>query len=132
MGVHETFNIAQGEGPESLGYDVSVEAAGVAASLQTVLEATRRGGTVVQLGILPRDAVSISLSELGLRELTVFGSQRFETELDEAVELLAGHPFLAQVISHDYLINEAEEAFAMALDSAASSKVLIKVGALEA
>jgi L-idonate 5-dehydrogenase len=132
MGVEETFNILQGEGPESLGYDVSVEAAGAAASLQTVLDATRRGGTVVQLGILPRDAVSISLSELGLRELTVFGSQRFETELDEAVELLAEQSFLAQVISHDFPLQEAEKAFAMALDSAASSKVLIKVGTHEA
>lgn len=63
---------------------------------------------MVQLGILPRDAVLISLSEPGLRELTVFGSQRFETELDEAVELLAGHPFLAQVISHEYPLVEAE------------------------
>jgi L-idonate 5-dehydrogenase len=132
MGVDQTFNIAQGEGPESLGYDLSVEAAGAAASLQTVLHATRRGGTVVQLGILPRDSVSISLSELGLRELTVFGSQRFETELDEAVELLAEHPFLAQIISHDFPLDDAKTAFAMALDSAASSKVLIKVGAFEA
>ncbi|WP_262495369.1 zinc-binding dehydrogenase [Paeniglutamicibacter gangotriensis] len=109
-----------------------MEAAGAAASLQTMLDATRRGGTVVQLGILPRDAVSISLSELGLRELTVFGSQRFETELDEAVELLAEHKFLAEVISHDFPLAEAEAAFAMALDSTASSKVVIKVGALEA
>ncbi|MBV1777670.1 L-idonate 5-dehydrogenase [Paeniglutamicibacter sp. ABSL32-1] len=132
MSVDETFNILQGEGPESLDYDVSVEAAGAAASLQTVLDATRRGGTVVQLGILPRDAVSISLSELGLRELTVFGSQRFETELDEAVELLAEHTFLAQVISHDYALHEAAAAFTMALDSAASSKVLIKVADLRA
>lgn len=132
MGVDETFNIRQGEGPESLGCDESVEAAGAVASLQVVLDATRRGGAVVQLGILPRDAVSISLSELGLRELTVFGSQRFETELDEAVELLAEHKFLAEVIRHDLPLAEAGAAFAMALDSAASSKVLIKVGALEA
>lgn len=127
IGVEETFNILHGDGPEKLGYDVSVEAAGAAASLQVVLDATRRGGTVVQLGILPRDAVSISLSELGLRELTVFGSQRFETELDEAVELLAEHPVLAQVISHDFPLHEAQAAFTMALDSAASSKILIKV-----
>ncbi|GAA3326075.1 zinc-binding dehydrogenase [Paeniglutamicibacter sulfureus] len=132
VGVDETFNILQGAGPGSLGHDVSVEAAGAAASLQTVLDATRRGGTVVQREILPKDKVSISLSELGLRELTVFGSQLFETELDEAVELLAGHPFLAQIISHDFPLHEAEAAFAMALDSAASSKVVIKVGALEA
>lgn len=46
MGVDETFNILQGEGPESFGFDVSVEAAGYDASLQAVLDATRRGGTV--------------------------------------------------------------------------------------
>lgn len=85
----------------------------------------------MQPGILPKDKISISLSELGLRELTVFGSQRFETELDEAVELLVEHPFLAQVISHDLLLHEAEASFAMALDAAATSKILIKVGALE-
>lgn len=107
LDVDETFNILQGEGPESLGYDVS---------LQTVPDATRRWGTVVQLGILPKDKVFISPSELSLRELTVFGSQRFETELDEAVELLAEHPVLVEVISQDFQFHEAEEAFAMALD----------------
>lgn len=86
----------------------------------------------MQQGILPRDAVSISLSELGLRELTVFGSQRFETELGETVELLVEHSFLAQVIIHDYPLDDAEAAFSMAQNSAVSSTVLIKVGAFEA
>lgn len=71
MGIDETFNILLGEGREWRGYAVS---------LQAVPDATRRGGAVVQLGILPPDAASISLSVLILRELTVFGSQRFEED----------------------------------------------------
>lgn len=86
----------------------------------------------MQLGVLPRVSVSISISELGLGEGTGIGSQCFETELDEAPELLAEHPYLALVISRDYPTQEAEAVFAMALDLIDPSKILVKVGALGA
>lgn len=127
LGVDETLNIAAGDKPQSMGFDIGIEAAGVLPSLQTVLDGVRRAGSVVQLGILPRDPAPIGLSELGLRELTVYGSQRFETELDEAIELLSAHPELEHVISHVFELPEAVAAFEMAADSAQSSKVLIRL-----
>ncbi len=128
LGVDETLNVADGDKPETMGYDIGIEAAGVLPSLQTVIDAVRRAGSVLQLGILPRDPGSIALSEIGLRELTVYGSQRFETELDEALELLVAHPQLEQVISHVFDLDRAQQAFEMAADSAQSSKVLIHLG----
>jgi len=127
LGVDETLNVGAGDRPETMGYDIGIEAAGVMPSLQTVLDAVRRAGSVLQLGILPRDPGSIALSEIGLRELTVYGSQRFETELDEALELLVAHPQLEQVISHVFDLERAQQAFEMAADSAQSSKVLIQL-----
>jgi len=128
LGVDETLNVADGDKPETMGYDIGIEAAGVLPSLQTVIDAVRRAGSVLQLGILPRDPGSIALSEIGLRELTVYGSQRFETELDEALQLLVAHPQLEQVISHVFDLDQAQQAFEMAADSAQSSKVLIQLG----
>jgi len=127
LGIDATLNVGAGEKPETMGFDIGVEAAGVMPSLQTVLDAVRRAGSVLQLGILPRDPGSIALSEIGLRELTVYGSQRFETELDEALELLVAHPQLEQVISHVFDLDRALQAFEMAADSAQSSKVLIQL-----
>lgn len=127
LGVDETLNIAAGEKPQSMGYDIGIEAAGVLPSLHTVLDAVRRAGSVVQLGILPRDPAPIGLAELGLRELTVYGSQRFETELEEAIELLSSHPELEHVISHVFELTEAVAGFEMAANSALSSKVLIQL-----
>ncbi|MFJ2621193.1 L-idonate 5-dehydrogenase [Glutamicibacter sp. NPDC087344] len=125
LGADELINIAEGQAPSDAGFDIGIEAAGAPRSLQTVLGAVRRAGSVVQLGILPRDPSPVGLAELGLRELTVYGSQRFETELDEAIELLAAHPELEQVISHVFELEDAVSAFEMAADSAKSSKVLI-------
>lgn len=127
LGLDETINIREGQAPLTMGFDIGIEAAGALPSLQTVLDAVRRGGSVVQLGILPKDPAPIGLAELGLRELTVYGSQRFETELDESIELLATHPELSEVISHVFDIDQAVEAFEMAADSAQSSKVLIRL-----
>ena len=128
LGVDETLDASRGAKPESMGFDLGIEAAGAVASLQTVLDAVRRAGSVLQLGILPRDPAPVGLSEIGLRELAVYGSQRFETELDEALELLVAHPELEHAISHVFDLDQAIEAFEVAADSATSSKVLIRFG----
>jgi len=112
--------------PES--FDLAVEAAGAVPSLATCLEAVRRGGAVLQLGILPAGPLPVPLAGMIAKELTLLGSQRFDVELDGAIELLAASPELDRVVSDIYAIDDAADAFQRAADSSRSAKVVIAVG----
>jgi L-idonate 5-dehydrogenase len=109
------------------GYDITVECAGAVPSLAACLAAARPGGAIVQLGILPAGDLPVPLAGLVSRELTLYGSQRFDIELDEAIRLLAAHPELDAVISHEFPLNRIAEAFATSADSRTSTKVLVNV-----
>ena len=61
------------------------EASGAAGALGSVLHATARGGTLVQVGNLPGTAVSAVLGDLVTREITWIGSYRFIDEITDAV-----------------------------------------------
>lgn len=106
-------------------FDVVIEASGAPAALNTALRAVRDGGTVVQLGILPPGPCPVDLGQLITREVTLRGSQRFDVELDAAVELLAHAPELDAIITHVFEPEKAAEAFEMAADSSRSCKVLL-------
>jgi L-idonate 5-dehydrogenase len=68
-------------GPES--FDVVIEASGSPRAFEAALTAVRRGGTVVQLGMLPSGPLEVPLAVLVSHEVTLHGSQRFEIELDD-------------------------------------------------
>jgi len=110
-------------------FDVVIEASGSPAALNTALKAVRDGGTVVQLGILPPGPHAIDLGQLITREVTLRGSQRFDVELDAAVELLSRAPELDAIITHVFAPDEFAEAFETAADSSRSCKVLLDFSA---
>ncbi len=127
IGAHDTYNVSQAEVPANESYDIVIEASGSTAGLTVALRSVRRGGTVVQLGILPSGKLPIEASMIVAKEITFAGSQRFLGELDEALELLTHHPDLAAVISHTIPLEESQRAFELAADSSASSKVVISI-----
>lgn len=108
-------------------YDIVVEAAGVVASLSTALRVVRRGGAILQLGILPAGELTLQLASLVSKEVTLQGTQRFDSELDEAIELLTEEPRIEQAISHEYPLEDAVEAFRHAADAARSAKVILRI-----
>lgn len=127
VGADATVNLATEELPEAA-FDVVVEAAGVVPSLVAAIRAVRAGGAILQLGILPAGPQPIPVSELVGKEVALFGTQRFDLELDAAVELLAADPGLAAVVTDVFGIDDAAAAFARAADSSQSSKTVLAVG----
>lgn len=112
--------------PES-SVDIAIEATGVPAALANAIAATRPGGRIVQLGMLPRDPRPLSLSALVTKELRLFGSHRFLGELDAAVQLLASTPNAARIVTTVIPFAQAALAFEAVTDPAVVGKVAIAV-----
>jgi L-idonate 5-dehydrogenase len=126
LGVHDTIQIGAKKIPSSH-FDVVLECTGVPVALTSGLDATRRAGVVVLVGIPLNEARPVNLSPLVSRELQLRGTMRFNDEIDNAVRLLDANPDLERVITHEYPADQAVEAFATAKDSETSGKVLISL-----
>lgn len=113
------------EAPSSA--DVVIEASGVPAALESAVAVARPGGTIVQLGMLPRDARPLSLSGLVTKELHLIGTHRFAGELDQALRLLQAAPEAAGIVSTARPLDEVSEAFDALADPAVSGKVVVDV-----
>ncbi|MEW2285805.1 L-idonate 5-dehydrogenase [Streptomyces sp. NPDC047841] len=106
--------------------DVAVEASGVAAGLDTCLRRVRRGGVVVQLGMLPAGRTPFAGNLMVSREIEVRGAFRFAAEFDDALELLAARGEFVGLVSAVVPVREAESAFVLAADRERSCKVLLE------
>ncbi len=106
--------------------DVAVEASGVAAGLDTCLRLVRRGGVVVQLGMLPAGRTPFAGNLVVSREIELRGAFRFDGEFDDALELLAARGEFDGLVSAVVPVREAESAFALASDRERSCKVLLE------
>ncbi|WP_406009882.1 L-idonate 5-dehydrogenase [Streptomyces sp. NBC_00637] len=124
--------LVQAEDPADPGWpsevDVAVEASGVAAGLDSCLRLVRRGGVVVQLGMLPPGRSPFAGNLVVSREIELRGAFRFDTEFDAALRLLAAEPAFDALISAVVPVRDAESAFALAADRARSCKVLLDFG----
>ncbi|WP_369388271.1 L-idonate 5-dehydrogenase [Streptomyces sp. CG1] len=106
--------------------DVAVEASGVAAGLDTCLRRVRRGGVVVQLGMLPPGLSPFAGNLVVSREIELRGAFRFDAEFDDALELLAAQGEFDGLISAVVPVREAESGFELAADRGRSCKVLLE------
>ncbi len=127
VGAHVALRVGTDPVPQER-FDIVIEAAGAVPSLRTALDAARRGGAVVQLGMLPKGELPIPMSDVITKELSLHGSQRFDVELDEAIAILAATPALDAVVTDVFPVSEAADAFSRAADSRASTKTLISFG----
>ncbi|MGW1212299.1 L-idonate 5-dehydrogenase [Streptomyces sp. NPDC002499] len=125
--------LVRADDPDDAGWpdevDVAVEASGVAAGLETCLRLVRRGGVVVQLGMLPPGPSPFAGNLVVSREIELRGAFRFDGEFDEALRLLAAEPAFDALVSAVVPVREAESAFELAADRARSCKVLLDFGA---
>ncbi len=63
------------------------------------------------------------------RELTLVGSFRFADEIDAVIDALAdGSLVVDAVLTHEFPVEQALDAFAVAGDASRSSKVLLSFG----
>jgi L-idonate 5-dehydrogenase len=125
--------LVRADDPDDSGWaaevDVAVEASGVAAGLDTCLRLVRRGGVVVQLGMLPPGQSPFAGNLVVSREIELRGAFRFDAEFDGALGLLALEPAFDALVSAVVPVREAESAFALAADRSRSCKVLLDFGA---
>jgi L-iditol 2-dehydrogenase/L-idonate 5-dehydrogenase len=81
------------------------------------------------VGLLPTGPQPVLISLAITRELDLRGSFRFNDEIDEVITALAdGTLNIGPVITHDYPVTNALEAFDTARNSAQSGKVLLNFG----
>lgn len=111
----------------TIAYDFVFECSGVAVAVSTALQAVRRAGTVVQVGMTPNAPIGVNLAPFVSKEVTFRGTFRFDDEIDEAVELLAGTAELASIVTHVIGADEIERAFEVARDSQSSGKVVVSL-----
>lgn len=124
LGASSGFLVGTDEIPAA-SFDVVFECSGVGVSLTAAVRAVARAGMVVQVGMLPDAEISVNLAPLLAKEVTLRGAFRFDTEIDEAITLLAADDSFDAVISHVIPADHAVSAFATARDAAASAKVLL-------
>ena len=108
-------------------FDVSFEASGHPSGLSGALEYTAPGGTVVQVGMLPRGDSPAPLNQIVAKELRLVGTFRFDREYAMAVELLiSGRIDVTPMLTHEFTFAELSEAFATASDKRRSMKVSLR------
>nr|WP_076388467.1 L-idonate 5-dehydrogenase [Vaginimicrobium propionicum] len=126
MGADDLVHLAAGD-KLPVGVEISFEASGAPQAIGDVLLATRRGGTVIQVGNLPGKETPISLGQLVTREINYLGSYRFIDEITDALEMLKDVD-VSPLMTHEFDLADAVEAFRVAADrSTGSSKVMLKL-----
>lgn len=110
------------------GADITVEAAGAAASIDTSLRLTRKGGTVVQLG-LAEGPITVDYSQISFREINVVGSFAHRwSSFDTALKLMSGNVIdVRPLISAVMPLTEGLSAFERA-ERGTDAKILLTPG----
>ena len=127
LGATRTILAADTDAVAVVQADVVVESSGSPKGLASAIRGAARGGRVVMVGLLPTGEQPVPISLAITRELELVGAFRFNDEIDEVIAALTdGSLFVAPVVTHEYPVERALDAFTMARDSASSLKVLLR------
>ncbi|MCP5144491.1 MAG: L-idonate 5-dehydrogenase [Gammaproteobacteria bacterium] len=123
MGVRRTINVAthaqelQTFEQSGGAFDVAFEASGSPAALSSLFKVVRRGGRIVQLGMLPPGTTPLPVNVLQTREIDMVGAFRAHDEFRLAVELIvSGAIDVSPILSGTYKLADAIAAFEQAGD----------------
>ncbi|WGD36330.1 L-idonate 5-dehydrogenase [Lysinibacter sp. HNR] len=107
--------------------DIVIESSGTHRGLASAVRGATRGGRIVMVGLLPSGEQPTLISIAISRELELVGSFRFNSEINEVIQALAdGSLWVDPIITHEYTLLDAEEAFSIASQASLSSKVLLR------
>jgi L-idonate 5-dehydrogenase len=105
-------------------FDVAFEASGAAPALLSMFGVMRRGGRIVQVGMLPPGTAAIPVNLLQSRELELVGAFRANGEFRNAVEqIVAGTMDVSAILSGTYPLADAVRA----LENAGDRSKVIKL-----
>ena len=122
-----------GKGVNSLGQprpatDIYIDAAGVAAVVNTALTSAKWGAKLVTVAVHKKPE-PIDLGAILRSEMTIIGSQGYPTEIFEVTAELAEHQDrFARLISHRVPFTDVEQAYKLALTPGAAEKVVVTLG----
>lgn len=130
MGADRTIDLSADRAPldglqeRGGAIDVVFECSGSPQAMVDGLGAVRRGGTMVQVGVLPRGGHALPVDLLVGKELDLKGTFRFTREFDWAVACIAGGRVDLRPLLTDQLpLSRAREAFDLASDRRRAMKV---------
>lgn len=126
IGADHTLDVTV-DSPQQDAFDVVLECSAAPVSLSSAVQAVRPAGIIVQVAILPNTEIPVNLASLVAKEVQLRGTQRFDTEIDEAIEILAEDPRFDAVVTQTLPAADAEAAFATARDASRSAKVLLEL-----
>ncbi|MEO8753876.1 MAG: L-idonate 5-dehydrogenase [Casimicrobiaceae bacterium] len=135
MGATGTVNVRSA--PEGLAafeqdddaFDVAFEASGSPQALASLFKVVRRGGRIVQVGMLPPGAAPVPVNVLQSRELEFVGAFRANDEFRFAVELIArGKVDVSPILSGTYPLARAADALELAGDRSKVIKLHLAIG----
>ena len=127
LGADEALLATDDEAIAAVQADLVFESSGSHRGLASAVHGAARGGRVVMVGLLPSGEQPVLISLAITRELELVGAFRFNDEIDEVIAALAdGSLYIDPVVTHEFDVKNAFQAFEVALDSASSSKVLLR------
>jgi L-idonate 5-dehydrogenase len=125
-GAHRVLHAADIDEIAAVEADVVFECSGNHRGLNSAIRGAVRGGTVVMVGLLPTGDQPVPISLAITRELELIGSFRFNDEIDAVIAALSdGSLNVSAVITAEYPVADALQAFTIAGDAGRSSKVLL-------
>lgn len=103
-------------------FDIVFECSGAAPAIASAIAALRPQGRLVQVGVA--GLVPVPINALVGKEITYQGTQRFDVEFAEAVQMIAqGRIDVRPIITGRFPMDRAAEAFATAADRSQAVKV---------
>ena len=103
-------------------FDVAFECSAAEPALRGAIATVRPRGTIVQVGVT--GDITLPLNALVGKELQLVGTQRFDSEFAQAVELIASRRIdVRPIISHTLPLDQAAGAFELARDRSVACKV---------
>ncbi len=108
-------------------FDVSFEASGNAKALETCVQSTRPGGSMVQIGILPPGLSSAPINRILAKELGFLGTFRFHHEFAWAVGALVSKRIdVTPILTAQFGFHDAVNAFELASNRKKAMKVSLR------
>ena len=127
LGATRTLHANQADEIAAVQADIVVESSGSHRGLASAFRGATRGGRVIMVGLQPSGEQPVLISLAITRELELVGAFRFNDEIDQVIAALAdGSLHTDPIVTHEFDVADALQAFAVAKDSASSSKVLLR------
>jgi L-idonate 5-dehydrogenase len=110
------------------GFDVVFEASGAPAAVRGALDVVRRGGSIVQIGTVGKNDVTLPVNDLMVREVSLLGSFRYANEFPLAIRLVAaGRLKLDGIVTSSFPLAELPAALEAALTRPEAIKVHVDI-----